>query len=108
MAVNKDLLAFVEDQMEPFGDVVFKKMFGGVGLFKDGLMFGMIGGSVFRLKVDAENLDDYTSRGMEQWSPSKKGKGMPYWEVPADVLEDSGALKEWAQKSFEAALRAKK
>lgn len=108
MAVKEEYLQFVLDQLSEFGEVEIKKMFGGIGLFHQGLMFGKIGGETFRLKVDEHNQAEYEERGMKPFHSEKKKKGMPYWEVPNDVFEDRKTLKIWAEKSFEAAKRAKK
>ena len=108
MAYSQDYLDYILGQLSQFDDVQTKKMFGGVGLFHDGLMFGMIGGDIFRLKVDDSNIADYEARGMEQFSSGSKKKGMPYWEVPAEVVEDPEQLKVWADKSYQAAVNAKK
>lgn len=108
MAISEKYLNYVLDQLSEFGDVEVKRMFGGAGLFRDGLMFGKIGGDVFRLKVDEHNQKEYEDKGMKPFYSEKKKKGMPYWEVPVDVLEDKILLAKWAQKSFAAAMRAKK
>ena len=106
MAVNEDYLQYTQDQLAEFGEFEMKRMFGGVGLFKDGLMFGKIGGDVFRLKVDETNQQDYEEKGMKPYYSEKKKKGMPYWEVPQDVLDDRTELSKWAGKSFQVAKRA--
>ncbi len=108
MAVNEDFLDFIIDQLAEFGKVEAKRMFGGIGFFHEGLMFGMIGGDTFRLKVDEHNMADYEQRGMKPFESGKKKKGMPYWEVPADVIEDKSVLAAWAGKAYQAAVRAKK
>lgn len=108
MAVNEDYLNYIIDQLSEFGTVDIKRMFGGIGLFHQGLMFGKIGGETFRLKVDQHNQKDYEDKGMKPYYSEKKKKGMPYWEVPVDILEDKDALASWATKSYEAALRSKK
>ncbi|GAB5416069.1 MAG: TfoX/Sxy family protein [Crocinitomicaceae bacterium] len=108
MAVNKDFAQFVQDQLSEFGAVEFKSMFGGIGIFKDGVMFAKIGGDKFRLKVDESNKKQFEDRGMKPFHSEKKKKGMPYWEVPQDVLEDRTELTKWANQSFEIALNAKK
>ena len=108
MAVNKDYAQFVQDQLSEFGEVEFKSMFGGIGIFKDGVMFAKIGGDKFRLKVDESNEKQFEDRGMKPFHSEKKKKGMPYWEVPQDVLEDKTELTKWANQSFEIALNAKK
>ncbi len=108
MAVSEDYLNFVMDQLSEFGEVEIKRMFGGVGLFHEGLMFGKIGGDVFRLKVDDHNKQQFEEKGMKPYYNKEKKKGMPYWEVPADVLDSKSELAKWARQSFEAALRGKK
>ncbi len=107
MAVDQEFHAFIEDQLSEFEEFECKKMFGGFGFFRDGMMFGMLGGNTFRLKVDDHNRADFESRGMKAFQSKKKGKGMPYWEVPQDILEDRSELAVWASKAFEAAQRAK-
>lgn len=104
MAVSDSFLNYVVDQLSDFGEFEVKKMFGGIGLFREKKMFGMIGGDVFRLKVDETNQADYEAKGMKPYHSDKKKKGMPYWEVPAEVLEDRAALAEWAIKSWEIAM----
>lgn len=108
MAVSENYLKMVLDQLADFGEIESKRMFGGVGLFHKGLMFGKIGGDTFRLKVDEHNKQEYEERGMQPFFSKNKKKGMPYWEVPLEILEDRTSLKQWAAKSYEAAVRSKK
>lgn len=107
MAVNQEFKAFIEDQLSEFEGFECKKMFGGLGFFREGMMFGMLGGNTFRLKVDEINQPDYEAYGMQAYHSKKKGKGMPYWEVPQEILEDRSKLADWAARAFEAAQRAK-
>lgn len=108
MAVNEEFLVYISDQLSEFGDIESKKMFGGVGFFKDGIMFAMIGYGAFRLKVDDTNRNDFIKKGMKPFESSSKKKGMPYWEVPAEVIEDKKELMKWCSKAFEVAVRNKK
>ena len=108
MAYSEDYLNFVIDQLSEFGDFEHKKMFGGVGFFKEGKMFAGIMKGNFCLKVGESNQKDFEDRGMQAYVNDSKKKGMPYWEVPADVLEDKSQLKEWAEKSFREAIKGKK
>lgn len=105
MAFTQEYLNYIQDQLSEFGDFEIKKMFGGVGFFKEGLMFGKMGGDTFRLKVDESNQQQFEDKGMKPFFSEKKKKGMPYWEVPADVLEDRDELAKWATQSYEIARR---
>lgn len=108
MAVSDEYLEYITDQLSEFGNFETKRMFGGVGFFREGLMFGKIGSETFRLKVDDTNKAAYESRGMKPFYSESKKKGMPYWEVPADILEDRTQLAEWAAQSFSIAQNSAK
>ena len=108
MAVREDILNYIKDQLSEFGELEFKKMFGGIGIFKEGLMFAMIADDTFKLKVDDSNKPDFEAKGIKPVQLKTKNKGMPYWEVPVDVLEDQSELTKWALKSYMIAVNAKK
>jgi DNA transformation protein len=106
VAVTETYLKFIQDQLSGVKGVESKKMFGGYGFFKDGRMFGMIGNDVFRLKVDDTNLADFEKKGMKPYQSDKKKKGMPYWEVPIDIIEDQKQLHKWVAKAVKVAEKA--
>lgn len=106
MAVSESFLQYVLDQLSEFGEVRVKKMFGGAGLYHDGLMFALIGNEKFCLKADDSNREDFEAYGMRAFMASETSKGLPYWEVPLEILEDRNRLAEWAGKAYEAALQA--
>lgn len=108
MAVNENYLAFIIDQLSHQQALDTKRMFGGVGFFKDGLMFGLLGKGKFMLKVDDSNRQDYEDRGMKAFLSDTKKKGMPYYEVPVDILENKDELGQWASRSIEVAKAAAK
>lgn len=108
MAVNASYLEFVKDQLAVFGGFETKKMFGGIGFFKEGVMFAMMGKDTFRLKVDDSNRSDFEAHGMVAFQSDTKKKGMPYFEVPTVVLENAEELAIWCEKSFSIALANKK
>lgn len=109
MAVSESTIEYIKDQLSEFSDVEMKKMFGGIGIFLDGIMFGMITAKEqFMMRVGEANQQDFEAKGSKPFHHEKKGKGMPYWEVPVDVLENRSELKKWAAKSHEIAVAAKK
>ncbi len=108
MAVSEDYLEFVLEQLEGAGEVVPKRMFGGVGLYLEGLFFGLIANDVLYLKVDDVNRKDYEERGMGPFRPYKdRFTVMQYYEVPIDILEDREALVVWVKKALEVASKKK-
>lgn len=99
---------FILEQLQDLGPLETKRMFGGIGFFKEGTMFAMIGSGKFRMRADDVNKQHYESRGGTRFMADEKSKGLPYYEVPVDVLEDRDQLVEWAKESYEAALRGKR
>ena len=101
MAVSEEYVKYVKDQLSEFGEVDVKRMFGGIGIFREGSMFAMISSdTTFRLRVDNTNQKQFEEKGMKPLYSKKKKKGMPYWEVPQDVLENKDELAKWANQSF--------
>ena len=82
--------------------VVGRKMFGGYGLYKDGVCFGLIDFGKLYFKVGESNKTDYERNNSAPFPfPMKNGKmtTLSYWEVPADILEDKKELPAWIDKS---------
>ncbi|HSB11732.1 MAG TPA: TfoX/Sxy family protein [Blastocatellia bacterium] len=106
MPVNEQYLEYVVDQLSCIGPIAAKRMFGGVGLYQDGLFFGLIGGDVLYFKVDDEHRPAYLAAGAKPFQPyGEESRSMSYYEVPVDVLEDIDQLKLWAGWAVEAARR---
>ncbi len=88
--------------LAPLGDVTSKKMFGGHGIFCDGVMFGLVASSgTVHLRAD-----ESTRAGFVEAGSTKHGR-MPYWTVPAAVLESEDEMLRWAKQSLDVARAAK-
>ena len=72
-------------------------MFGGYGIYHRGIFFGIIYRGALYFKVTDATRLDYTARGMKPFQPNPTQTLKTYYEVPADVLEDSRQLVEWAR-----------
>lgn len=81
-------------------------MFGGVGLYADGLFFALIDDETLYFKVDDLNLDRFQERGSNPFIPWPGAAPMGYWDLPAGVLEDDAELRDWVASSVACAQRA--
>jgi DNA transformation protein len=107
--VSDEYLTYLLDQLECVGPVTSKRMFGGAGVYLEGVFFAIIANDVLYFKVDETNKKDYEAAGMGPFRPfPHKPTTIKYYEVPAGVLEDRETLRVWAEKALEAALRKKR
>ena len=110
MTMSPGFRDYLLDQLEPFGPVAAKRMFGGGGLYLDGAMFGLIADDVLYLKADDGNRAGFEDAGMAPFAYEKKTRKEPvklsFWECPPDVLENPEALSAWAGRAWEAARRS--
>lgn len=108
MSGNNDYLIYVLDQLRGVGPISARRLFSGSGIYSRGRMFGLVSQDTLYLKADDSNRADYEAAGMKKFQPwDDKPMTMPYYEVPAEVLEDSSELALWAKKSIAAAVAAK-
>jgi DNA transformation protein len=104
-------IAYILDLLQPWAAVAARRMFSGVGLFRDGLMFGLVIRDTLHFKTDDINRGDYEAAGMAPFSYERAGRGivaMSYHAVPLDLLDDGDALRVWAQRAYEVAQRRRK
>jgi len=96
------------DLLEPLGPVSARRMFGGYGIYLEGLMFALVADDTLYLKVDEHSRGAFQAAGLEPFRYSKKGKTyqMSYHAAPEDALEDAELMREWARKAVDAAMRA--
>ncbi len=101
---------FTEDVLERLSRVApthAKRMFGGVGLYVDGVFCALIADGRLYFKVDDTNRADFERAGMEPFQPfPDKPTTMGYYAVPERVLADASRLAPWLAKAVEVAKRA--
>jgi len=105
----REYTAFIIDTLNDFGPLTTRAMFGGIGLYKDALIFGFVVGETLYFKVDNSNRSDYEAYDSSPFTYHLKDKigTMSYWNVPTDVIEDPDQLTEWAQKAYAVSIQSK-
>ncbi len=105
---QREYVAHIVDLLQLIGPVESKSMFGGFGMFLEGLMFGLVAGNELYLKVDTQNLQDYEDLGLQAFSFEKQGRQfkMSYYQAPEEAMEDAELLSDWASNAYGAAMRA--
>lgn len=109
MAVSAEFRSFIEDHFADLGPVRTRAMFGGAGVYLDGVMFALLADDVLYLKTDEANRADFEAEGLQPFLYEAKGKvlRMSYWRAPERLLEDRDEAADWGRKAVAAALRGK-
>ena len=100
--------ARIEELFAPFAAVSVKRMFGGHGVYADGLFFAIEAGGEIYLKADQHNAPQFQAAGAKPFIyQGKRGPiTVSYWSLPDQALEDDGELSRWAKSAVDAARRA--
>lgn len=107
---SREFADYLVELLAPLGAVTAKRMFGGFGLYLDGLMFALIADDVLYVKADAANRAAFEARAMPPFLYERGGKTVTiaYHAVPAEALEDRNDLVSLARLGFAAALRGRR
>jgi DNA transformation protein len=106
LASSRAFESFVIYQLSGVGDVVARKMFGGVGLYCAGVFFGLVARDDLYLKVDDETRGAFETEGAKPFKPyADRPVTMQYYAVPLAVLESAPELVRWAKRAIAAAAR---
>jgi DNA transformation protein len=105
---------FIRELLAPFGPVTIKRMFGGAGIWSEGLMFGLIFDGAIFLKVDETSIPDFEREGSKPFVYTRaKSKGrvgrasLSYWRLPERLYDDPDELAVWANRALTIAERKK-
>ena len=92
---RENYLNYILDQLSELENFTFRKMIGGIGFFRDELMFGAIIGGKLRFRAPAACAEKHgaVSYLLNEWAKQS-------CEVPEGVIENKVVLKSWAERSI--------
>ena len=105
--MSTDFIAWLQELFADFGVVSARAMFGGHGLYHDGVMFAVAIGDGLYLKVDSQTRPLFEAEGCEPfvYRQTEKPLTMSYWSAPAAAMDSPQAMLPWARLAYAAALR---
>lgn len=106
--MSDDFTDYVMELFGPFGTVAVRRMFGGRGVYLDGLMFAILSEDTLYLKADEMNRVEFERAGCEIFSYARKGKRatLNFFRAPDAAMESPELMLPWARTAYAAALRA--
>lgn len=110
MANSRDFLDHLCELMRDGGRTVsVRAMFGGHGVYVDGLFVAIVDDDVVYLRADDRNRAEFSALGLSPFAYTTKDGSrheMSYHRAPDDALESAHAMAPWARSALGAALRA--
>jgi DNA transformation protein len=104
--MSREFVAHVTELLAGLGHLKTNPMFGGHGLYSDGVFFGFVLDDVLYLKADAQSRPRFLAARLKPFVWNKR-PSVNYYRAPAEALESPDAAMSWARDGVAAALRAK-
>ena len=105
---------FIRELFEQFRPVTVRRMFGGAGIWADGVMFALVFDGAIFLRTDDESVPDFEREGSRPFVYTRaKSKGrvgrasLSYWRLPERLYDDPDELAAWAARALAIAERKK-
>jgi DNA transformation protein len=100
MTRQDSFLIFLEDQLESLVSFEARRMFGGHGLYHEGVFFGILHQGRLYLHTTPKTAPRYIHAGMAPFQPAPRQQLKHYYEVPVAVLEDRDELASWVLQAI--------
>jgi DNA transformation protein and related proteins len=104
-----EFINYLHEVFSDFGPITTRKMFGGYGIYHDGLMFGLVADDTLYLKVDDSTKDQFINKDLSPFEYDKGNKKiqMSYYLAPEEIYDDPDEATYWARLAYQAALKSK-
>lgn len=102
MSVSESDIAFVRELFAGLGGLSHRKMMGGLSLYSEGQIFAILSssGRVY-LKASGAFAEEMAAAGAVKFE-MEDGRGMNYWTLPEDALDDPDLACDWARRALAA------
>jgi DNA transformation protein and related proteins len=108
MTASEGFIEHLKDTLSGLGPVSVRRMFGGAGIYADGVMFALIADDTLYLKADDETKGAFEAEGLGPYGYGGHGRriDLPYWRIPERLLDDAEEMVAWASAALAVARRA--
>jgi DNA transformation protein len=101
----------IQDLFQSVGPVAIRRMFGGKGIYLDGMIIAIYLRDELMLKGDRQAAPLYEAAGSHQWTYTNRKSGkpvsMPYWPIPSEAFDDPDEAAKWVRIAVQAAMRSR-
>ncbi len=91
----------IADIFGAFGNVQVRRMFGGHGIFAEGVMFALEADGEIYLKADTDTAQAFAAEGCTRFTYRKGDRdvAMSYWSAPLAAHDDPEIMADWAKRA---------
>ncbi len=109
MTSRNGFARFAAEQMRAAGTPQLRRMFGGHGIYVDGVFVAIVSDDRLFLKVDEQTCARFEARGLPEFTYQRAGRtqALGYREAPPEVFESADEMRAWVRLAMDAALRAR-
>lgn len=104
MALSGEDIAHALDLFSGLGPLTTRKMFGGLSIYCDGVIFAILmSDGRLLLKGQGPMQNRFEALGMERWAYTRKDGSathMPYWHLPDSALDDAEEAVDLARDAL--------
>lgn len=105
-----EFVDYLHEVFEHFGPLHPRRMFGGYGIYHQGVMIAIVVDEVLYLKADRQSAPHFKALDLPRFEYLKQGKPvrMSFYAAPEEVFEDPDQAVLWGRRAYQAALRARR
>ncbi len=99
----------VRELFDPTGPIQIRRMFGGLGIYRDGRMIAITADGGLWMKTDTESRRAFEAAGSRPFSFAKSDGSvtvLSYWSLPEEAFDDPDAMRDWVRLAEAAATRS--
>lgn len=106
MSPSESVIELLAEICAPIGVFKARGMFGGHGLYLDGVFFAILDDGILYFKTNESTRGRFAAEGMTAFTyESKSGTHalVSYWRVPERLFDEADELTEWIAQAVQAA-----
>lgn len=109
MAPKEAFATHCAELLSGLGPTRVKRMFGGHGIYVDGVFIAIVAGETLYLKADVETVQRFEAAGCAPFIYTARGRtvNLGYRAAPAEAMDSPALMRPWAGLAMQAAIRAR-
>jgi len=108
MAASEAFRTHLLELMAPLGGLRTRRMFGGVAIYREDLLFALVAGDRLSFQVDEDSRGWFEARNLAPFRhATRRGPRLlrSCFEAPCETLEEREEMLRWAERAVAAARR---